>query len=87
MAWSLTGLALALPLFAAALFTFVIALLALALQTSFLVRGRDGVEAGADDRARGLGRAAHDGGGPADDRADQTALKRQAARGDHNDLG
>ena len=37
--------------------------------------------------ARGLGRAAHDGGGPADDRADQTALKRQAARGDHNDLG
>jgi hypothetical protein len=75
------------PRFAAAWFTFVSALLALALQPSVLVRGRDCGEAGADDRARGLGRAAHDGGGPADDRADQTALKRQAARGDHNDLG
>ena len=55
MAWSLAGLALALTLFAAALFTFVVALLALALQTGFLVRSRDGVEAGADDRAGGLG--------------------------------
>jgi hypothetical protein len=78
-----TGPSLAPPLFAAALFTLIVALLAFAFQPGFLVGGGDGVETGADDRPRGLGRAAHDGGGPPGDGSDQAALKHQAAhRGD-----
>jgi len=78
--------ALALALFATALFTFIIACLTFPLQAGFLVRGRDGVEARADHRARGLGRAPDHGGGSANDRADQTALERQTARGDQDGL-
>jgi hypothetical protein len=75
-----------LALFAAALLAFVVALLTLSPSAGLFVRGRDRVEAGADDRPSGLGRAAHDGGGPADDRADQAALKHQAAAKNDDDL-
>ena len=61
------------------MFAFVLALFAFAAGAGFLVGGGDGVEAGAHDRAAGLGRAAHDGGGPADHGAGDAALEHQGS--------
>jgi hypothetical protein len=75
-----------LPLFAAALLALVVALFALAAQLGLFIRGRDGVKAGADHRAGGLGRPADDGRSASDDSADQAALEHQTAPQDDDDL-
>jgi hypothetical protein len=68
-----------LALFAAALLAFPVALFAFTAGASFLVRGGDGVEAGPDHRAGGLGCAAHDRRRAADDGAHEAALEHQTA--------
>ena len=78
---------LAPPLFAAALFTLIVALLAFAFQPGFLVGGGDGVDARADHRAGGLGRAADHGRRASDDRADEAALKHQGRSEDKRQGG
>jgi len=78
---------LALALFAAALFAFIVALFTLATQFGFLVRGGDGVEAGADDRACSFRRPADDRSGSADHGADKAALQHQTTAQHNDDLG
>jgi len=75
-----------LALFATTLLALVVALFTLATQLGLLVRGGDGVEARADDRAGGLGRPAHDRSGSAHDGTDQAALKHQTAPQNDDDL-
>ncbi|WP_184278686.1 hypothetical protein [Brevundimonas vesicularis] len=74
-------------MFAAALFAFVVALFTLTTQFGFFVRGGDGVEAGADDRASGFRRPTDDRSGPADDGADKAALQHQTTAQRNDDLG
>ena len=69
-------------MFAAALFAFVFALLALALGLGFLVRGGDSVKACADHGAGGLDRAADDSRAGSGDGADDAGLQQQRTADD-----
>jgi hypothetical protein len=64
------------------LLAFVVTLIALASGSGFLVRGRDGIEAGTYDGPRDLGRAPDDGSSGPDDSTDHATLKHQRARED-----
>jgi hypothetical protein len=76
-----------LALFAAALLAVVVALFALTAQSGLLVRGGDGVEAGAHDGSSGFCRAADDGRSASDDGADEAALEHQTAPQNDDNLG